>query len=122
MSVYIMALCIHIYIYIVLLFPDSVSYWGSYFKYRKSCMCIFEPDAGGCRCCVRLGAWVLVPLQGVAAVCACQLERWCRCRVCVRLGCVTVCTWELGRWFGALGGWCHCKVSLEGAAALPRVL
>ena len=32
--------------------------------------------AVGCRCCVRVGAWVLVPLQGAAAGCRC----------CVRLG------------------------------------
>ena len=40
--------------------PDSVSYWGSYFKYRKSCVCAFSSLAAGCRWCVRC---------------------WCRCRV-----------------------------------------
>ena len=35
--------------------------------------------AAGCRCCVRLGAWVLVPLQGV-------------------------CAWEHGCWSGAREG------------------
>ena len=48
---------------------DSVSYWGSYFKYRKSCVRAFASfcaiAAAGSRCCVRLGACV----QGAAGVC-----------------------------------------------------
>ena len=81
-------------------------------------------------------AWVLVPLQGTAAVCASELGRWC---CCVRLG-----AWvfvpllcELGAW--ALfcccvrsGAWvlvlCRCHVPLkawaleplQGAATLPQ--
>ena len=46
--------------------PDSVSYWGSYFK------CI------GRAACVRFRTWVLVPLQGAAASCAWKLGCWCR--------------------------------------------
>ena len=83
-------LCWHIY------FPRSRELLGSYFKYSKSCMCL-SLGAGalaaaghlGCwrRCRVpllfallqvaaavwawELGAWVLLPLQGAAAVCAC---------------------------------------------------
>ena len=60
---------------------DSVSKWGSYFKYRKSCMCAFSSlDGGaavGCQCCSGAAAgcaWVLVPLQGAAAVCAWALQ------------------------------------------------
>ena len=48
-------------------------------------MCAFSSfgagAAAGCRCCVRLGAWVLVLLQGAAALCAWKLACWCRCRV-----------------------------------------
>ena len=51
-----------------------------------------------CRCCVRLRAWVLVPLQG-AAVCTLDLRH------------VAMCTLELGcfwAWHGAWAGmyWC----------------
>ena len=66
--------------------PDSVSFWGSYFKYRKSCMCAFSScacaylslgaraTAGRCCCALgSLGAGALVPLQG--------------CHCCMRLGC-----------------------------------
>ena len=99
--------------------PDSVSYWGSYFKYRKRCMCAFSS----------LGA-----VYGAVAVCAWELGRWCRCCVlllcargslgagaaavcccCARVGAwalvpllcargslgagaAAVCGWELGRW------------------------
>ena len=56
--------------------PDSVNYWGSCLKYRKSCVCALSSlgagAAAGRRCCVRLGAWVpagRVPLQGAAPGC-----------------------------------------------------
>ena len=49
--------------------PDSVSYWCSYFNYRKSRVCAFASlgaiAAAGSRCCVRLGAFV----QGAAVIC-----------------------------------------------------
>ena len=55
-------------------FPRGcVSYWGSYFKYRKSCVCAFSS----------LGA-------GAAAGCAWELGCWCRA--------AAVCPWELGQW------------------------
>ena len=74
--------------------PDSVSYWGSYFKYRKTLLSLGAGAAAGCRCCVRLGAWVLVPLQGRCRV---RLGAWVPCRV--QLLCAfaaAVCSLELG--------------------------
>ena len=84
--------------------PDSVSYWGSYFKYSKRCMCALSSlGAAGCRCCVcvcgslgagaaavcdccvRVGAWALVPLLCAAAARVCELGCWCHC--CVLLLC-----------------------------------
>ena len=61
---------------ILITVPDSVSYWGSYFRYRKSCVCVHlracvcalgsAGAVAGCRCCAApLGAWA-----GAAAVCA----------------------------------------------------
>ena len=50
----------------------SVSFWGSYFKYGKSC---------ARRCCVRLGAWALALLQAAASLGA-AVGRCC----CVSLG------------------------------------
>ena len=105
--------------------PDSVSYWGSYFKYRKRCMCAFSS----------LGA-----VYGAVAVCAWELGRWCRCcvlllcargslgagaaavcRCCVLLlcargslgaGAAAVRAWELGRW-------CRCCVRVGAWALVP---
>ena len=63
----------------LLLPPDSMSYWGSYFNYRKSCRCAFLNLAAG----------------AAAGVCVLELGCWCRCRVlllcaaarcCVHLG------------------------------------
>ena len=72
--------------------PDSVSYWCSYFNYRKSRVCAFASlgaiAAAGSRCCVRLGAFV----QGAAAVCA--WECWRRCCWCCRKGYFPIC-WSL---------------------------
>ena len=56
-----------------LITPDRVSYWGSYFKYRKSCACAFSSlgacaTAGRCPLCA-LGSLGLVPLPGAAAGC-----------------------------------------------------
>ena len=44
---------------------DSVSYWVSYFKYRKNCVSLGAGAAAGSRSCVRLG-----PLQCAGAVAA----------------------------------------------------
>ena len=53
----------YVQIHFVDLSPDSESYWGSDFKYRKRCLCAL-PDVWPCVC-----SWVLVPLQGAAARC-----------------------------------------------------
>ena len=64
--------------------------------------------AAGRRYCARLGAWVLVLLQGAAAVCAAAAVRTWElggCRWLVPLqGAPAVCTWELGWWC------CCCRV------------
>ena len=99
--------------------------------------------AAGCRCrvsrcCARLGAWALVPLQGRCRV---RLGAWVlvslqgRCRV--RLGAWVlvllqgaaagfpdvVCAWERGCWCrcraaavcaSERGCWCRCRVPLQG--------
>ena len=78
--------------------------------------------AAGCRCCVRLGAWVLVLLQGATACrCGCYCVAWelgccCCCRVpllCV-LGSLGACAVPL---LCALGG-----VPLQCAAGAARAL
>ena len=64
--------------------PNSESYWGSDFKNGKRCLCTFwglgvGAAAGAAAKCsghVCFGAWVLVPLQGAAAVGA---AAGCRC-------------------------------------------
>ena len=102
--------------------PESVSYWGSYFKYRKSCTCAFwslgAGAAVGCRCCARL---VVVPLCATA-VCAWELGRGCCCCAWVRLG-RRCCAWEL-RWplLCALGClcWRRCRVPLPCAGCMTR--
>ena len=63
-----------------------------------------------CRCCVRLRAWVLVPLQG-AAVCTLDLRH------------VAMCTLELGcfwAWHGAWAGMYCLGPRLDLARASPR--
>ena len=77
-----------------------MSYWGSYFKYRKSCMCSFSSLGAGVAaacawelswcCCVHLGAWVLA-LQGAGVPPPLlRLGAWVvvplHGRCCVRLG------------------------------------
>ena len=55
----------------VVLSPDSESYWGSYFKYRKRYL---------------FGAWVLVLLQAAAARCVWPCALWSLC-ACAAAGC-----------------------------------
>ena len=72
---------------------DNVSYWGSYCKCRKSCVCAFSSlGARAAAVC----AWEL------GAVCPWKLGCWCRCRVPL------LC---------ALGGWSRCCVRLGAGAA-----
>ena len=109
---------------------------------RAACV-RFPACPAGCRCCVRLGAWVLVLLQAAAAVCtwgwcccrwAWELGCWCRCRVlcCVRLGAWARvplrgaaarcrCSARLGAWVPLQGATALCAwvlVLLQGAAAV----
>ena len=72
--------------------PDSWSYWGSYFKYRKRCLCALEPKRW---CCCRV-----LPARCVA-MCALELGRWCCCKV--PLPDVWPCArWSLGAGVAAL--------------------
>ena len=66
-------------------------------------------------CCVRVGAWALVPLLcAAAAVCVWELGCWCRC--CARLLCER---WSLGA--GAAAVRCRCCVRV-GAWVLAPLL
>ena len=104
---------IYIYIYTHTLYsPDSESYWGSYFKYRKRCLCalwmllLWSLGAGAAagRCCrmcgcVHFGTWLLLPLQSAAENAA------------------AMCLWSSALWrlgAGAVGG--SCRVQLQCAA------
>ena len=96
-----------------LLSPDSVSYWGSYFKYKKSWMCAWVLVPLQCAAAVCAWAWVLVPLQGAAAV---RLRAY----VLVPLQCAAALrAWEVGCWccrrvplLCALGSWCCYRAPL----------
>ena len=80
--------------------PDSKSYWGSYFKFRKRCLCALWSlcaDAG-CRCQMSTTRG-LVPLQGAAA------------------RCLGLCAWRLGA--RAAAG-CRRKVPLPDAYGRVR--
>ena len=87
--------------------PESESYWGSYFKYRKRRLC--APLWGlGCLCRCR------VPLQDACRmfvdVCVLDFGRWRRC-LCVPevYGHVRQCAlWGLDA--GAAAG-CHCQIT-----------
>ena len=91
----------HIYIYTHTLYsPDSESYWGSYFKYRKRCLCaLWNLDAGAaagwccrmftavcalepphCRCRVPLLLLLLLLPPDVNGSVRFEPVRWCRCR------------------------------------------
>ena len=68
--------------------------------------------AAGCRCCVRLGAWVLLgslgtglPLLCAAAMCTWVLGRWCRgCRCCVHFGACVLVLLLLNVWLSVAAG------------------
>ena len=123
--------------------PDSESYWGSYFKYRKRCLLALlilgAGAAAGCRCqmwlcalwslgagaaarCgpVRFGACVLVPLHGAAARCGrVRFGAWVLVPLqgaAARCGRVRFGAWVLVPLL-ELGCWCHCRVHPQGAAA-----
>ena len=61
--------------------PDRVSYWGSYFKYRKRCMCALGSlgagAAAGCGCRVPLLCALGSLGAGGAAVCRCCVPLLC---------------------------------------------
>ena len=73
-----------------------------------------------CRCCVRLGAWVVVPLQGAAAVCA-----WGAAAALGILGVGAVprliSAWGLGAWVVVLlEGGAECRWRAVQSAAAVR--
>ena len=67
--------------------PDSWSYWGSYFKYRKRCLCALEPKRWCC-CRVLLPDVWLCALWSLGAGAAAR----CHCQMCGR---VRVGAWAL---------------------------
>lgn len=98
--------------------PDSESYWGCYFKYRKRCLCLGAGSAARCRhqmCACAL--WSLsagaarVPLPDAYIYIYIELGCWCRGAVpgCFCEMSVAACTLQPGCW-------CRCRCRCYGAA------